>query len=342
LAKVSTSIAIRHFRDDDLPRVLELLRSSLGGGPGGMRTADFFRWKHLENPFGRSFALLGEADGRLVGFRAFMRWRLSAAGTPVLAVRAVDTATHPDYQGRGIFSTLTRRSLEALRDEADLVFNTPNEKSLPGYLKMGWQIAGNVPVRVRVRRPFRFVRRIRSLHEEIDVPLEKPPISAATAADVLAGEGSLPDLLLRTSSPDRRLATQRDLEYLRWRYGAAPLLDYRVVEESSNGRLNGVAIFRVRPRGRLWESTIAEVLVAPGDRGTAAKLLASVRDACPVDHLTCFFPADAAAARAARWHGYLRVPFGMTLAVNPLSPGSDPDPRHLSSWALSLGDLEVF
>ena len=199
MAKTSTSIAIRHFRDDDLPRVLELLRSSLGGGPGGMRTGDFFRWKHLENPFGRSFALIGEADGRLVGFRAFMRWRLSAAGTAVLAVRAVDTATHPDYQGQGIFSTLTRRSIESLRDEADLVFNTPNEKSLPGYLKMGWQIAGKVPVRVRVRRPFRFVRRIRSLHEEIDVPLETPPIAAATAAEVLAGEDSLPELLLRTS-----------------------------------------------------------------------------------------------------------------------------------------------
>jgi hypothetical protein len=32
----------------------------------------------------------------------------------------------------------------------------------------------------------------------------------------------------------------------------------------------------------------------------------------------------------------------MTLAVNPLRADQHPDPRSLSSWALSLGDLEVF
>ena len=149
---------MRAWHDDDLPHVLELLQAALGGGPAGVRPAEFFRWKHLENPFGRSFMLVAEADGRIIGLRAFMRWRFRADDRVVHAVRAVDTATHPDYQGRGVFSMLTRRAIEEMRGEVELIFNTPNEKSLPGYLKMGWQSVGRVPILVRPQHPVRLVR----------------------------------------------------------------------------------------------------------------------------------------------------------------------------------------
>ena len=44
---------------------------------------------------------MAEHDDRLIGLRAFMRWRL-LAGTRVTSVPcAVDTATHPEYQGMG-------------------------------------------------------------------------------------------------------------------------------------------------------------------------------------------------------------------------------------------------
>ena len=93
---------------------------------------------HPVDPFGRSFMLVAETDGRIVGLRAFMRWEFVAGDRRFRAVRAVDTATHPDHQGKGIFSRLTLEALDSLRDQADFIFNTPNEKSLPGYLKMGW------------------------------------------------------------------------------------------------------------------------------------------------------------------------------------------------------------
>ncbi len=39
----------------------------------------------------------------MIGFRTFLRWEFEDAGRVVRAVRAVDTATHPDHRGRGIF-----------------------------------------------------------------------------------------------------------------------------------------------------------------------------------------------------------------------------------------------
>ncbi|MGQ0670201.1 MAG: GNAT family N-acetyltransferase, partial [Actinomycetota bacterium] len=86
-------ITLRPYRGDDESRVLELLTASLGAGPAGERPAEFFRWKHLESPFGPSFMLVAEDADRVVGLRAFMRWRFRVAGAVVNAVRAVDTAT---------------------------------------------------------------------------------------------------------------------------------------------------------------------------------------------------------------------------------------------------------
>jgi GNAT superfamily N-acetyltransferase len=329
-------VTIRPFVGQDLPQALELLEASLGGGPVGRRAPEFFRWKHLESPFGPSFMLVAEQEARLVGLRAFMRWRFVAGGRPVRAARAVDTATHPDYRGAGIFTRLTRSMLEVVHGDVDLIFNTPNAKSGPGYLKMGWVDVGRVPVMVRARRPLRLLAQRRP-----SAPLGDPPtVQAASVAAVLA-RGDEVTALLAAEPTVSALATPRDLQYLRWRYAAAPELGYRAVTEERAGELAGVALFRVRPRGRLWESTVAEVL-ASGDRRTARRLLRRVAAAAPVDHLTLHAPRGSVVARAAAASGFLPSPGGIRLVANPRVPDLRPDPRDLGAWALSLGDLEVF
>ena len=51
-----------------------------------------------------------EDSGKLVGVRAFMPWMWTKGGKTYQAIRAVDTATHPDYQGRGYASILVQHS----------------------------------------------------------------------------------------------------------------------------------------------------------------------------------------------------------------------------------------
>ena len=335
-------IRVRPYVDDDELEVLELLAASLGGGPAGERPAEFFRWKHVDNPFGRSFMLVAEDKGRIVGLRAFMRWRFAGEARPIEAVRAVDTATHPDYQGRGIFSRLTREALELMQGKVDLVFNTPNDKSLPGYLKMGWTVVGTVPISLRVRRPIRFARGVRSVREDPEGRIAIADGGAPSAGDVLGDRLGLSAILESAEVAKGRLSTARGQGFLEWRYARAPLLGYRALVHREADEPTGIVIFRVRPRGSLTEATISDLIVARGDGSAARSLLRRVVRSARVDHLTARFVPGSTAARAAAATGFIRSRRGMVLVVNPLSSDIDPDPMRLSSWGVTLGDLEVF
>jgi GNAT superfamily N-acetyltransferase len=332
-----TDLSIRSFRPEDEEAVLQLLRSSLGDGPVHGRPAEFFRWKHFRNPFGPSLLLVGEADGQIVGLRAFLRWRFRLAGATVDAVRAVDTATHPDHRGRGVFRRLTKQGLEELRDQVDLVFNTPNKRSLPGYLNMGWTPVGTLRPSVRVRRPRALARAFRPTQESGAAP----PVEAPPAAAAFEDPTAVDRLLALAGEQDRWLATDRSSDYLRWRYADVPRLEYRAIVSRSAGRLDGLVVYRVRPRRGLWEATIADLIVPPGDLSNARRLIRDVMDSGSVDVVTGRFPTGSTAARALARTGFLSAPRGVRLVVNPFRP-IGVDPRRLKSWALSLGDVEVF
>jgi GNAT superfamily N-acetyltransferase len=341
MRSLANQLELRPYREEDEPAVLELLQRALGPGPTGDRSAAFFRWKHAANPFGRSFLLVCESEGHVIGLRAFMRWRLTTGPHVLRAVIAVDTATDPDHQGKGVFSRLTRAALEELRSEADLVFNTPNDKSLPGYLKMGWGLVGKMPVFIRIRRPARFVRNLR--RRPASIAASHAPVARAQPARTLLSDTERIAALVRDSAAgDGRLSTVKDARFLMWRYGMVPDLDYRAVAAHAGRRLAGLAIFRVRPRGALWETTVSDLLVPPGDVDTARRLLRDVVSAADVDHLACHFAAGSTALRACRRAAFVQSPSGIALAANPLHTGIAPNPLDARSWALTTGDLEVF
>ena len=91
---------LRPFLPEDTPQVLDLLSASLGWVPDDHHAA-FFAWKHSANPFGPTLAWVAERAGRVIGFRAFLRWEFEQPGAVLLAVRAVDTAAHAGPPRRG-------------------------------------------------------------------------------------------------------------------------------------------------------------------------------------------------------------------------------------------------
>ncbi|MET0728085.1 MAG: GNAT family N-acetyltransferase [Acidimicrobiales bacterium] len=334
MARVVDDLILRPATAADRAAVLELLASSLGWASDD-RHAAFFAWKHDANPFGRSWAWVAEDPvAGVVGFRTFLRWRFERAGGQVDAVRAVDTATAVSHRGAGIFSRLTALGLATVTDAGvGFVFNTPNDQSRPGYVKLGWEVVGRLPVQLRPRS-VRAVPRLARSRVAADLWSQSSD-AGLPASDALEDSAGV-ERLLASQPPPTALRTVRTPAGLRWRYcGFAPL-GYRAVLAGRSVE-DGLALFRLRKRGRALECAVVEVLVPGGDRRASQRLARRALKVSGADHAIALAPE----AAGGRWSGFVRTDrLGPVLTWRSATePGPAPA---LSGWALSLGDIELF
>ncbi len=328
MPRYNADFHVRASTPADEPAVLALLRTALGWGDDDT-FVQFFTWKHRQSPFGTSPGWVALDDKRVVGFRTFVRWKLEGPDGLVEAVRAVDTSTHPDYQRRGIFAALTHQAIEALKlDGVSLIFNTPNDRSGPGYLKMGWCPVGRIGVCVR---PVSFPAVLRLPRARGAAQRWSMPVTAGVPAVEVADHCAATTLLASQPAPTG-LRTHRTPAFLAWRYGFAPL-HYRAVLIGGAVE-DGVAVFRVRQRGAAVEATIADILVPEDDSRLRLAALKSVASLPGIDYVV--------GVREPRyWRaGFLPVPGqGPNLMCRALATLAVPP---IMGWQLNLGDVELF
>jgi GNAT superfamily N-acetyltransferase len=311
------NVDIREVTGQDHPAIVQLLAASMGQ-PATSAFGRLLRWKHEDNPFGRSLQWVMVADGEIVGYRAFMRWEFAGLGRTWRAVRAVDTATRPDHQGKGVFKALTLHSLDVARDGGvDFVFNTPNDQSRPRYLKMGWEVVGTL-------RPWLRPAGIRSLPAIVRGRVPAGHWGEPTDVGERADDAFTVDAAPRLGGP---LATNRTVDYLRWRY-PADLLGYRVL--GLDDRPGARCAFRLRRRGTALEATVGDVV---GDDGADRRAL--------LRHVLRRSGADYLLVLDGAWHDRvmpLPAP-GPTLVWRGLRSADRP---MLDRWVLTMGDIELF
>ncbi len=346
---MADDIRVREAVESDRDGILELMRSSLGEG-AIPRSLDFWRWKHEENPFGPSPCLVATAGEEIVGLRVFMRWSWTLGSTRLKAVRAVDTATHPEWRGRGIFSRLTRGLVDQMtREGVSFVFNTPNPQSRAGYLKMGWRDVGRVTPWVRPMRPTRLLSSVFSarLRSSDDDAFEDPPEPPGTDPGELFGRSDVEAFLRAVAPPADRLATTRTATYMRWRYGNVPGTPYRASGEVQ-GSSGAILVFRLKVRrGKTRELRFCELLVGDDSesRKVAARLAKRVLGATDADFAAIMVVTGGRSAPLLPRLGFAPAPrLGPIMTVRPLA-GEGLSPEELvqrSSWHTSIGDLELF
>lgn len=117
-----------------------------------------FNKKYKKNIYGPSIIVLAYIDDRCVGARAF--WRNDIEG--MKAYQPCDTAVLREYRGSGIFTKMNEKGLVLIGNDT-IIYNFPNDNSLSGYLKMGWNIHS--------RRRYKLFNKFRDFNEidEIDI-----------------------------------------------------------------------------------------------------------------------------------------------------------------------------
>lgn len=229
----------RQAKEEDIPAIVDLLKLSLGESLTP-KTISFWKWKHLENPFGKSPVLLLEENGKIVGVRAFLQWRYLINGENILAGRAVDTAIHPSYQGKGLFTKLTKKLLEQVQQDGfQFIFNSPNNQSLPGYLKMGWESWGKLPLKIQLNP---FPKKNKGLSKP-NWRLLDPLIENIENSQGLESE----------------IQTKLEKGFINWRYEHCPIVDYFWISDQSTYLM----IFRLKKSRVGTEFRIVEFYKTP-------------------------------------------------------------------------------
>lgn len=331
-------LTVRRAVDSDLPQIVDVCGQALGWARGGV-DAELFRWKHVESPFGRSPIWVAEDTGAtrraIVGVRAMMRWTLVRPGTggagperSMAMTRAVDTATLPSHQGRGVFTRLTMAAVDSLAaDGVDAVFNTPNDRSRPGYLKMGWTTIGRVPVAVRPAsaRALATMARSRIAADKWGEPSELGLAPVEAFAD-----GERIDSVIAATPRPTAWSTPMSAAYLRWRTSFDELRCR--VEPLGSSVDDGFIVFRIRRRGALRQLSVLHV-VDPAGR--------SIRPAIKrLIHETGADLAIATSGRVGSSTGMVPLPgAGPVLTWRTLASPSVPT---MADLHLPLGAVELF
>ncbi|WP_431476281.1 GNAT family N-acetyltransferase [Massilia eburnea] len=112
----------------------------------------YLTWLYQDNP-----------DGHVIGFDAWDGDVLAAhyvtipamaniGGEVVRVALSLNTATHPNYQGKGLFTKLAEMTYEAARDMGiDAVYGVANANSTPGFIrKLGFQLVEPLKAQVGI------------------------------------------------------------------------------------------------------------------------------------------------------------------------------------------------
>ena len=105
-------------------------------------TAPALEWRYRDNPVGQVVGIDAWNDGRLCAHYATCPMAARIGGDPVKGLVSLNTATHPEFQGRGLFVRLAEETYSAAADAGfDFVVGVANANSTPGFVRrLGFQL----------------------------------------------------------------------------------------------------------------------------------------------------------------------------------------------------------
>ena len=310
---------IREATEEDIPKILEVLKASLGE-TSSKKTKEVWRYKHVDNPFGKSLVLVAVENDEIIGVRALMRWKWQLGNQVFSAFRAVDTATHPEHQGKGIFKKLTLKAIDIAKEKGDdFIFNTPNTQSLPGYLKMGWEKVDKLRIRIVPANPLNWLNFKETGQYTININGSRDQMS------------NLIFKYNKFKTGDNKLFTLKSPEYLSWRYENNPLQKYEV-----KGDMDFYLAGYIKEHKYFKELRITERIYS--DNSGLKKIN------CAVKALSKNFGAHIITSEGLNsWFGFSGN-YGPVLTLKDVNLDSNLKNKLLllNNWSYSLGDLELF
>jgi GNAT superfamily N-acetyltransferase len=217
---------IRPYQDRDAPQVLDLMTKNYHR----VYTEEWWNWKYKEDYFGESIIRVAEDNEKIVGTRSLWAWKLRFKGNVYNAYQPADTLVDEAYRGRGLFTQMTLSAInEARQNEAVMLFNFPNNNSLPKYLRLGWELLDEIHWYIKITNLLKLFTLNKDRSERITVQ---------NMEDII-----FPNIM---SEPPERywFSTIWTNEYLRWRFTNRIRHRYRIDSSERDPLVYSINIYK--------------------------------------------------------------------------------------------------
>lgn len=116
---------------------------------------EYLYWLYAENPAGNVVGMDAMENGRLAAHYVCVPANVWLFGERVRALLSLNTATHPDFQGKGLFTKLAAKTYELGAELGfSAIFGVANGNSTPGFIrKLSFQLVTPLEARIGLGRP---------------------------------------------------------------------------------------------------------------------------------------------------------------------------------------------
>ena len=320
---------MRRFRSEDAGQVVDLLNEVFHSS----KTREWWRWKYELNPAG-FFGEVGdtwvaEASNRIVGHYAVIPIKLRKGNETMLVAQSVDTATHPDFRGLGIFPKLASKVYEEAKGRYAFMYGFPSEQAHDGFLRLGWnefrlnalvkplnldRLSGrftqNSAFALILKSGLQLFLKAKSGYSRVNLHVR----GSATKVETVDSHVSPPLDALPFGRSDRINTVERSRGFLNWRL-SRHFGDYRLlVARTTTNEIVGYGVLRSVHIGGMKAISIIDMQVAENESLSLSTLLEYViKDARQedADFVHAWFPSWSLQSRlmsAAGFFSLRRIP----------------------------------
>lgn len=228
-------------------------------GESEIADPDYLRWQYLENPAGEAVVVVAHADtGELAGQYVVIPLEFRIEGKVVKGSLSLNTLTHPNYRGMGLFTKMANQAYAICEEEGlALTLGFPNKNSYPGFVrKLNFQHIGNASVMFRPLRPLRLLA---ALPKAPSAPkYAKSELEAGSNEELHLEVGPFEikslDYEAEGASYDRmtenqvepRCSVHKNAAFCAWRFQSIPTRDYYSFQARNSNGIQAACVVRQR------------------------------------------------------------------------------------------------
>lgn len=294
-------------------------------------TLAHWKWKFAKNPFGKSVIKLMFDNNKLIGFYVVIPMNVQVERNLVKAALSVNTMTHPDYRGQGIFAYLGEKAYQVCEQKGvKFVYGFPNSNIYQSRIKkLEWKGLGKMSVlqkNLEIRGDV--VSRAKNICE-----IDKFDISVNSLWEKVRG--------------NYLVMVPRTMDFLNWRFVQHPTTEYsKYIFADKGNEVVGYVVLKIYARGDEAKGHIMDMLCI-NEKDVVKCLLRFSYDYFikrGIRSLSCWMPDVSFYTQVLKEEGFARGEFETYFGVKTLDKQDEllRNVEQLDNWHLTMCDSDVF